>query len=336
MNLYETLRVSEKATREEITSSYKRLAFEHHPNFKDGDDSEFLEVTRAFRILRNDKLRYHYDMFGDFALTYLEDNHAAEFISNLYDRKNLTLLIMSSTVILAFLFFLPWTFFFVRRRIPYSVVFSPLYGAVLMADAAAFRMVRFLREKSQYRSEQRDVVFAALKVTLFGVQVFSTAFYYDMRRGNFLPYLVPAAILVALLLFEKVAHRRAGGRVGVACMLALLAMAAIDIALVCALLSNIPAYLKSLVPAAFVLNSPLLGSTPLLGRAMISLLTLFPALSALCFSAKKFVILGLCSAALFDLQILLFLGVVLSLYRRRITSQSFGKGGRRNLPFVSG
>ncbi len=57
---YKILGVSESATKQEISSAFKKLAKEHHPD-KGGDLAKFQEISEAANILTNDSERQKYD-----------------------------------------------------------------------------------------------------------------------------------------------------------------------------------------------------------------------------------------------------------------------------------
>ena len=61
--LYETLNVSEYATKEEIKASYKKLVRKFHPDINKSKDSTeiFKKINEAFEVLSDDKKRLHYD-----------------------------------------------------------------------------------------------------------------------------------------------------------------------------------------------------------------------------------------------------------------------------------
>jgi DnaJ family protein A protein 2 len=57
---YEILKISKKATMDEIRSSYKNLAKQHHPD-KGGDKEKFQEIQTAYEILSDDNKKREYD-----------------------------------------------------------------------------------------------------------------------------------------------------------------------------------------------------------------------------------------------------------------------------------
>ena len=62
---YEILGVSKTASKDEIKSSYRKLAKKYHPDNKEtGDEAKFKEVQEAYDILFDDQKRSAYDQFG--------------------------------------------------------------------------------------------------------------------------------------------------------------------------------------------------------------------------------------------------------------------------------
>lgn len=62
---YEILGVSKTASKDEIKSSYRKLAKKYHPDNKEtGDEAKFKEVQEAYDVLFDDQKRSAYDKFG--------------------------------------------------------------------------------------------------------------------------------------------------------------------------------------------------------------------------------------------------------------------------------
>lgn len=61
---YEILGVKNGASQEEIKRAYRKLAHEHHPDKKGGDEKKFKEINEAYQILGDDAKRQQYDRFG--------------------------------------------------------------------------------------------------------------------------------------------------------------------------------------------------------------------------------------------------------------------------------
>ena len=62
---YEVLGVNKNASKDDIKSSYRKLAKKYHPDNKEtGDEAKFKEVQEAYDILYDDQKRSAYDQFG--------------------------------------------------------------------------------------------------------------------------------------------------------------------------------------------------------------------------------------------------------------------------------
>ena len=70
---YALLGVARQSTQEEIKKAYRRLAHQHHPDKKGGDEKRFKEINEAYQVLSNPAKRRQYDQFGRVA----DDNFGA-------------------------------------------------------------------------------------------------------------------------------------------------------------------------------------------------------------------------------------------------------------------
>lgn len=61
MSHYDTLKVTENASQEEIKKAYRRLASKHHPD-KGGSKLEFQKIEEAYRVLSDPAQREQYDL----------------------------------------------------------------------------------------------------------------------------------------------------------------------------------------------------------------------------------------------------------------------------------
>lgn len=61
---YKVLGVDKKASQDEIKKAYRKLAHQHHPDKKTGNEAKFKEINEAYQTLSDDKKRSQYDQFG--------------------------------------------------------------------------------------------------------------------------------------------------------------------------------------------------------------------------------------------------------------------------------
>lgn len=62
---YKTLGVARGASADDIKKAYRKLAHEHHPDKKGGNEAKFKEVNEAYQVLSNPQKRAQYDQFGE-------------------------------------------------------------------------------------------------------------------------------------------------------------------------------------------------------------------------------------------------------------------------------
>jgi molecular chaperone DnaJ len=61
---YEILGVPKDASKEDIKKAFRKLAHEHHPDKKTGNEAKFKEANEAYSVLSDDAKRKQYDMYG--------------------------------------------------------------------------------------------------------------------------------------------------------------------------------------------------------------------------------------------------------------------------------
>jgi molecular chaperone DnaJ len=63
-NYYDMLGVAKTANQDEIKKAFRKLAHEHHPDKKGGNEAKFKEINEAYQVLGNEEKRKQYDQFG--------------------------------------------------------------------------------------------------------------------------------------------------------------------------------------------------------------------------------------------------------------------------------
>jgi len=61
---YKILGVQKNASKEDIKRAFRKLAHEHHPDKKSGNEEKFKEVNEAYSVLSDDSKRQQYDTYG--------------------------------------------------------------------------------------------------------------------------------------------------------------------------------------------------------------------------------------------------------------------------------
>jgi len=61
---YKTLGVPRTASQDDIKKAYRKLAHQHHPDKKGGDEAKFKEVNEAYQVLSDPKKKSSYDNLG--------------------------------------------------------------------------------------------------------------------------------------------------------------------------------------------------------------------------------------------------------------------------------
>lgn len=61
---YKVLGLERSATKDEIKKAFRKLAAQHHPDKKTGDEKKFKEVSEAYAVLSDEKKKAEYDAYG--------------------------------------------------------------------------------------------------------------------------------------------------------------------------------------------------------------------------------------------------------------------------------
>lgn len=62
---YTTLGVSRDASADDIKKAYRKLAHQHHPDKKGGNEARFKEVNEAYQVLSDPEKKERFDRYGD-------------------------------------------------------------------------------------------------------------------------------------------------------------------------------------------------------------------------------------------------------------------------------
>ena len=61
---YKILGIEKGASADEVKAAFRRMAHQHHPDKKGGDEKKFKEANEAFQVLSDSKKREQYDQYG--------------------------------------------------------------------------------------------------------------------------------------------------------------------------------------------------------------------------------------------------------------------------------
>lgn len=61
---YKILGVDKNASEEDIKKAYRKLAHQHHPDKKGGNEAKFKEINEAYQVLSDKQKRQRYDIYG--------------------------------------------------------------------------------------------------------------------------------------------------------------------------------------------------------------------------------------------------------------------------------
>ncbi len=64
---YKILGIGKNASQDEVKKAFRKLAHEHHPDKKGGNEAKFKEANEAYTVLGDEKKRAQYDQFGSAA-----------------------------------------------------------------------------------------------------------------------------------------------------------------------------------------------------------------------------------------------------------------------------
>ncbi len=66
-DFYKILGVEKSASQDDVKRAFRKLAHEHHPDKKGGNEAKFKEINEAYQVLGDEQKRKQYDQFGSAA-----------------------------------------------------------------------------------------------------------------------------------------------------------------------------------------------------------------------------------------------------------------------------
>lgn len=175
-SLYDHLCIRSTATTEEIKASYLLLCKIYHPARNSSGGKRFLEVQKAYTILKNEDSRNMYNIFGEKWLQVLQNDRRTDLILRICDRINFMLIIGTCVLIGLVLFLQPLIFCLFDIFKPkggYLMASIPLNSILTLILIILTRVI--LRFKSsprfEYLHEIRKCVIAAIIICSLGLQI---------------------------------------------------------------------------------------------------------------------------------------------------------------------
>ncbi|KAM0686482.1 DnaJ subfamily C member 16 [Conglomerata obtusa] len=117
MSYYGTLYISKASSNAEIKMQYQKLAFDFHPDRRNGDKSMYLDIRKAYEILSNKYTRSFYDSFGESGLEMCADQTLMAMYTRLFSLWALHLLVIAGLCFEIGLILFPVFLFMMYREI---------------------------------------------------------------------------------------------------------------------------------------------------------------------------------------------------------------------------
>ena len=70
INYYQILGITHNSDKKEIKNNYRQLSKQFHPDKNDGDDTNFILLANAYKVITNNDLRDEYDLNSKFGKNY--------------------------------------------------------------------------------------------------------------------------------------------------------------------------------------------------------------------------------------------------------------------------
>ncbi|EOB12285.1 hypothetical protein NBO_471gi001 [Nosema bombycis CQ1] len=129
MKLYRSLNCTMTSTFLEIEDNYKRLIKEVHPQRNPKETQRYYEINSAYDILKDSYKREFYDLYGEQAITILQNREVGFAISRVFFKNNLIAFILLSIICISNLMFLPMYIYLYKDSpsVSYSLYIVPLF-----------------------------------------------------------------------------------------------------------------------------------------------------------------------------------------------------------------
>lgn len=245
MSLYDVLRVPKNANRTEIERSYRSLARSYYPSHDNPSSSDFVEVNKAYTILKDKHKRNFYDVFGAMSIELLLHNKDAYILTRILDRLNIYLYLAAFAIYL-------WTFlllpFLVANQSEYGIGFtlmvSPFVVGGVIVVIPITRSLIALYGVYGMGPELKSVFFGSSEVFITTLHVFNCSLYFDNFVSNPLISIAVFLILETLSLASSLYYQTGPERLVLTSGRDMITGKLIRLAIFCLLISSIPGFIK--------------------------------------------------------------------------------------------
>lgn len=245
MSLYDVLRVPKTATKAEIERSYRSLARSYYPNHTKPSSSEFVEVNKAYSILKDVHKRSFYDMFGSVSIQLLLHNKDSYILTRMFDRVNIFLYLLTFAIGLSTFLILP---FLVAGKATYNIGYTSMVSPFGIAGAiSVIPMVRallVLYGVYGIGSELKSMIFGGCEVVIVTLHVFNCTLYFDKFISSVPISLATLLALETLSLLNSLYYQLGSENLIVASKTSILVGKLARIMTFSLLLSPIPSFIK--------------------------------------------------------------------------------------------
>jgi hypothetical protein len=207
MSLYETLRISKNATREEVESAFKKYAMLYHPDRNREHTSDFVEVNNAYSILKDKHKKQFYDIFGEASIQLLLNNRESYILTRIFDRINIYTYSLILLVNLCLFLSLP---VLVACReslgLSYTTIAYPVAAANVLGFVPFLRSFFSLHKVYGFIQELRGSLYVAMETAVLGLILFTYALHLDRHVKKTVVVLAIFFILETLSLVPVLWH----------------------------------------------------------------------------------------------------------------------------------
>lgn len=247
MSLYDVLKVPKRATKAEIESAYRSLARIYFSHSKPAS-SDFVEINKAYTVLKDKHKRAFYDRFGDPSAEILLHNKDSYILTRILDGPNIYLYAAALGLSLCTLLALPPL---VAARdchgLSYTSMMLPFGISALIAIVPVIRSLFAVYGVYGMGMELRTLMFSTVNVLIMVLNTFNCTTYFDGLSNLVVSFLMLAVLQGTSLMNSMYYQMATSENLIVSNRRQMLLAKAVTFLLLTLLLSPIPAFTKPLL-----------------------------------------------------------------------------------------